>query len=393
MTPFERTIASNVDTGGRPAVDPRILLALWVYATTKGETRAAEIAELCQMHKAYQWICGGVHVAEHTLSDFRVDHEEALEATHQQIVELAIGEGLVDPSVTAQDGTRIRASAGTGSFRRLSSLHQEREQVMRAVDKAEAVASDPRRSKVARAAAIRGAKDRLERIEGAIEQAQEIVDDKHLSEPQAGDKKRAPRVSTSDPEATVMKMGDGGFRPAYNVQFATAADGSGVILGVDVTMRGSDQGEMAPMLVQLEERTGQRPERHWVDAAYASHDAIEAAAEAGTTVYAPLPKKLAEPGSEREAKYSEPSRAWIDRMQSDEGKAKYKLRGEVAELTNARAKSRYGLSGLRVRGLIAACCCALLVAITANVERTISLRASAERLPGANAAVSAASVA
>jgi len=250
MTPFERTIASNVDTGGRPAVDPRILLALWVYATTKGETRAAEIAELCQMHKAYQWICGGVHGAEHTLSDFRVDHEEALEATHQQIVELAIGEGLVDPSVTAQDGTRIRASAGTGSFRRLSSLRQEREQVMRAVDKAEAAARDPRRSKVARAAAIRGAKDRLDRIEGAIERAQEIVEDKHLSEPQADDKKRAPRVSTTDPEATVMKMGDGGFRPAYNVQFATAADGSGVILGVDVTMRGSDQGEMAPMLVQ-----------------------------------------------------------------------------------------------------------------------------------------------
>ena len=317
-------------------------------------------------------ICGGVSVGERTLAEFRVSNEAVLDDLLTQTVGVFIAEDLVDVSRTAQDGTRVRASAGTGSFRRLKSLKNALEEASAHLAAVKAAARNPLHSEVRRAAIERGSDNRVERIEAAIERIREIATAQNLSEEQLAAPKGAPRASTTDPEATVMKMGDGGFRPAYSVQFATVTDGSGVIVGVEVTTRGSDQGEMAPMLAQVEERAGQRPDEHLVDAGFASHDAIEAAAP-DTKVYAPLPK-LAQPGSRRDGEYSEESRAWIERMQSDEGKQMYKLRGQVAELTNARAKSRYGLSMLTIRGLVAATCCALLVAITANVERLISLR-------------------
>lgn len=388
LTSLEAEIASNRRQGGRPAIDVRILVALWLFATTKGEGRASEIAQLCIEHVAYAWICGGVSVSERTLSDFRVAHEAAFEELLTQTIAVFIAEDLVEVSRTTQDGTRIRASAGTGSFRRMKSLQTALEAARAHLASIKTSARDPRLSEVKRVARERGARDRVERIEQAIERVREIAAEKKLTEEQLAAPKGAPRVSTTDAEATVMKMGDGGFRPAYNVQFATAADGSGVVLGVAVTMRGSDQGEAAPMLEQIEERTGRYPAEHLVDAGYASHDAVEKAAQVGTALCAPLPKNLAAPGSDREAEYSQASRDWMARMNSDEGKLTYKLRGQISELTNARAKSRYGLSMLTVRGIVAATTCALLVAVTANVERLISLRAqAAERAAETPAAI------
>jgi transposase len=375
LTAFEAEIASNGRQGGRPAIDVRILLALWIFATTKGEGRASEIARLCTEHWAYLWICGGVSVGERTLSEFRVTHGAALDQLLTQTVAIFIVEDLVEVSRTTQDGTRVRASAGTGSFRRMKSLQAALDEARAHLDAVKAAARNPRDSEVRRAAKERGAADRVKRIEDAVERMREIAREKKLTDEDLAAPKGAPRLSTTDPEATVMKMGDGGFRPAYNIQFATAADRSGVILGVDVTMRGSDQHEAAPMLEQLKERTGRHPDEHLVDAGYASHEDVEKAEAVHTKLLAPLPKNLAAPGSDRDKEYSQASRAWIERMNSEEAKSVYKLRGECAELTNARAKSRYGLSMLTVRGLVAVTCCTLLVAITANIERLISLRA------------------
>ena len=378
LRPLEAEVRSNRRQGGRPAIDVRILLTLWVYGTTQGEGRASEIARLCSTNYVYLWICGGVHVSERALGEFRASKEAHLDALLTQILAVIIDEDLAEVSRTAQDGTRVRASAGTGSFRRLGSLERALEAARSHLAEVKAAARDPKRPETARVAAERGAEGRVQRIQAAIERVREMGAAKNLSDEQLRTKTQdVPRASMTDPDATIMKMGDGGFRPAYNVQFATTTDGTGVIVGVDVTMRGTDQGEMAPMLEQIAERTGRAPDEHLVDAGYASHDANESAARAGTTVYAPLPKTLAQPGSRRDKEYSDESRAWIARMQSEDGKDKYKLRGEVAELSNARAKSRYGLSMLTVRGILTVTCCALLVAVTANIERLISLRAGA----------------
>ena len=378
LTALEAQYGSNADSGGRPSVDVRILLAVWLYATTQGEARASVIAERCLQDAPYVWLCGGVRVGERTLSGFRAGHEAQLDALLTQLIAVLMQEDLVEVWRTAQDGTRVRASASSGSFHRLGTMERAYEQAQQHLVEVKAAAADPRRSKVARAAAERGAQERIERIAAAMERVREVAAHKKLDADQLHDVKKAPRASTTDPDATVMKMGDGGFRPAYNVQFATAADRSGVIVGVEVTTRGTDQGQMPAMLEQVHERTGVRPEEHLVDKGYASHQAIEAAAEAGTLVFAPLPTKLAEPGSRRDGEYSEQSRAWIERMQTEQGKAIYKLRSEVAELSNARAKATYGLAQLFVRGLVGVTCCALLVALANNVERLISLRAQAQ---------------
>ncbi len=99
------------------------------------------------------------------------------------------------------------------------------------------------------------------------------------------------RCSTTDPIATVMKMADGGFRPAYNFQFCTATS-SQVIVGVDVETTGSDAGQAVPMAEQVEERYKTTPDEVLIDGGFAQHDQIDAleAPEKGCTVYAPVPK-------------------------------------------------------------------------------------------------------
>lgn len=373
---FEAQVASTWGAGGRPAIDPGVLLALWVYGLSQGEGQASEIARRAQTDTSYQWIRGGVPVSERTLSSFRVSNEKNFEALLTQILGVCIEEDLVDIYRIAQDGTRVRASAGTGSFRRLGSLEAALAAAKEHLKQVQAAANDVTRTKTARAAAERGARERIERIERACARVAKVGAERGLSDEEMRSKKGAPRASTTDPEATIMKMGDGGFRPAYNVQFATAADRSGVVVGVDVTPRGSDQGEATPMRQQVETRTGKKVEEQLVDAGYASHDEVNAAAEAGTKLFAPLPKTLAAPGSRTDREYTAGSREWIERMQSEQGKTAYKKRGEVAELTNARAKSSFGLSMLVVRGLVSVGCCVLLTTIAINVNRLASRRAA-----------------
>lgn len=386
LSAFDAQIDSTHSDGGRPAIDPRVLLALWVYAMSHGEGRASEIARRAQTDAVYQWIRGGVPVKERSLSGFRVSNEKEFDALATQIVGVIIDEDLAEVSRIAQDGTRVRASAGTGSFRRLGSLEAALAAAKQHLEQVRVAANDRTRSKTARAAAERGAREQVERIERARERVAKMGAERKLSQEEMRAKKGAPRASTTDPEATVMKMGDGGFRPAYNVQFATAADGSGVVVGVGVTQRGSDRGEATPMRKQVEARTGEKVKEQLVDAGYASHAEIQEASAAGTKLYAPLPKNLADPGTRRESEYSDASREWVERMRSDEGKMTYKKRGEVAELTNARAKSCSGLSMLLVRGVARATCCALLAAISIDVGRMIGLRAAAAQQPAPGAA-------
>ncbi len=365
-------IAARDAVAGAPAIDPPILLALWVYATSEGEGSAREIWRLTGVHAAYRWLCGGVAVGYHTLSDFRSQQGEVLDALITQVLALLMQQDLVDLTRVAQDGTRVRASAGAASFRRPPTLQALMVEARAHVEAVTREGADPAISARRAAARQRGAQQRLARLEAALQQIPAVTETKQRS----GAKDPTVRVSTTDPEARVMKMGDGGFRPAFNLQFATTSDEARVIVGVDATNRGSDAGQSTPMLEQIAERTGVRPAQMLLDGGYAQHEAIDQAAAKDVTVYAPVPKPRQGDTRDPHAPRPEDSEAvagWRQRMGTDEAKAIYKQRAATAETVNADAKAHRGLDYLPVRGLDKVLGSASLFALTYNIMRLIAL--------------------
>lgn len=355
---------------GRAAIAPEILLALWLYATLEGVGSAREVSRLIESHDAYRWLCGGVQVNHHTLSDFRKDHGQALDELLCVSIASLMAAGVVKLRQVAQDGMRVRASAGAGSFRRKDKLEGYLEAARARVAQLKAeVEADPGEAERARQAArLRAANEREARLEKALARLPEIEAIKQRQ----GKKAEEARASMTDAEATVMKMGDGGFRPAYNPQLASDAD-SLVIVGVAVATVGSDQGQMVPMLQQVIARCGQAPEAWLVDGGFVGHEQVEQAAE-HTVVYGPVPAprdKMVDPHQPK-ATDSEAVAAWRQRMASAEAKAIYKKRAATAECVNAQARNR-GLQQFRVRGLAKVKCVMLLFALAHNLMRMVAL--------------------
>jgi transposase len=360
---------------GRSPIDPRILLALWLYATTRGVGSARQLDALCRTDIAYQWIVGDVSVNYHTISDFRTDHGDLLNDLLTKSVAVLLTEGLVDLERVAQDGMRVRASAGAASFRRRPTLEEALTEAQEQVDalKKESEGGDPtasnRRQQIARE---RAARERAERVQAALNRLPELESKKPAKE------KDKARCSTTDAEATVMKMANGGFNPAYNVQFATDTK-TQVIVGVEVLTVGSDQGQMGPMVEQIADRYDKVPGAMLVDGGFAKHEDIEtvSGAEVGCTVYAPV-QKPNDPKVDRHAPHaadSEKVAEWRQRMGTEEAKTIYKERAATAECVNALARGR-GMLQFLVRGVKKVRSIALWHALAHNVLRIGQLRAA-----------------
>ncbi len=373
-------IRAAADTPGRPATDPKVLLALWLYATVEGIGSAHQLDRLSREHDAFRWLRGGVPLNYHLLSDFRGGHEEVLDHLLTDLVAVLLKEDVVKLKGVAQDGVRVRASAGGGSFRREQTLRnclkQAQEQVERLAKEREH--PDPLVNRREQAARERAARERVERVEEALRQLPALQAVKERQQRHAGQKRAAKvteaRVSTTDPDARVMKMADGGFRPAYNVQFATDT-ASGIIVGVGVTNKGADQGQALPMADQVIQRTGRQPEAYLLDGGFVDLEDIRWLEEGGIAVYAPL-KERQKPRAR--LKESNPVQAWRLRMATPEGKEVYKERAATAEWVNAQARVRYGLQQFRVRRLPKVRCVALLIALAHNLCQWLRHTADAE---------------
>lgn len=352
-------IAARGETPGRPATDPKILVALWIYATTEGVGSARQLARLCETHDAYRWLAGGVSINHHTLSDFRIGHEAALDGLLTQVVAVLMHRKLVKLRRVAQDGMRVRAHAGAASFRRGKTL-----EMCRADARAQLTAlrkeldTDPSASSDReKAARERAARERLNAVNAALDELRTMKpkSDRHerrTARNRRRKERREARVSTTDPQSRVMKMPDGGFRPAYNVQLATDAD-SPVIVGVRVVNQGTDHNEMIPMLDEIQRKHGKLPQEYLVDGGYAKKEAIAHAAQQGVVVYAPVPKPRKSDIDPFKRKRGDPAEiaAWRRRMGSQKGQTIYKLRGATAEPTNADLRCWRGLDRFNVRGL------------------------------------------
>lgn len=352
LSAFYRDIQAVEGGVGRDAVDPRILLTLWLFATVEGIASARRLADLCTRDLAYQWICGEVGVNHDLLNTFRNSHPEALDKLMTETIGILLHHDLVSLTRIAQDGMRVRASAGKSSFRRQATLEGHlqaaREQVEQMRQEGDDDAGSRSRQEAARQ---RTAEERVERLEQAIAEREKLHQQREQKKKGTGGEAR---VSTTDPEARIMKMADGGYRPAYNVQFATAAD-SRVIVGVAVTNEGGDSGQMEPMVRQLEENFGVRPAEYLVDGGFSSREDTTRLEQQGVQVYSPVKKEetLLEQGQDPYARRrgdSDEYYAHRQRMKTAAAKAIYRERSSTAEFPNAGCRNR-GLWQFPLRGL------------------------------------------
>jgi transposase len=369
LSELEDRIKARENRPGHPAPSPRLLLALWLYATSDGVGSARALDRLCDSHDVYRWLCGGVSLNYHTLSDFRVGCADLLDRLMSEHLAALSKAGLVDLEKLTQDGVRIRANAGAGSFRREATLDRQMAQAQAVVEKLKReVDADPEASnRRIRAARERAARERSERVQAAQTALAEIKRKRKQLDEKGGNGKRPkePRASTTDPQARVMKMADAGFRPAYNVQVASAA-GKLIVAAVDVDNNGSDRGLMRPMLEQTHTQLKRFPGRYLVDGGFCSAENIEWAHGKGIEVYCPptksrsgvdpfLPRSGDGPGV----------LAWRARMASEAGKAQYKARS-ICECIHARWRN-WDLRQLTVRGIDKVRAVVLWYALTNNI--------------------------
>lgn len=366
---------------GRNTTDPRLLLALWVYATIDGVASARELGRRCELHLVYKWLCGGVTVNHHLLSDFRSQSGEKFDALLTKLVASLLSQDLVTLNRVAQDGMRVRAHAGRSSFRKRQRLAACLEEARQQVETLKKMAEEDSQelTKRAQAARQRAACERAQRLQEALAACDDVEEKRRQSRSRHKDK--PPKGSSTDPEARIMQMADGGYRPAYNVQFATDVE-SGIIVGVDVTNVGSDNGQMKPMADQIHARYAQSPQNYLADGGFANlADIDHLETEHQCQVYTPIKdeEKKLQAGQDpyaRTRRDTDATAQWRIRMQTDAAKAIYKLRAQSAEWVNAVCRNHH-LWQMPVRGRTRCRAVALLHALTHNLIQSLKLKPAA----------------
>lgn len=391
LSAFFQRIRAVEGLPGRNATDPAVLLALWMWATIDGVGSARELDRLCSVHAVYRWIAGGLRLNYHTLSSFRQLHAVELEALFVAHVAALIAQGLVQLNCVAQDGMRVRASAGASSFRLSATIEEAQKEVEEQLAELKRQPEEPANavSKRQEAARQRQRQERRQRLAEArrvaveLEEKRRQRDKEHPAEAakrqQQDQAEQSPRASTTDAESRRMKMPDGGYRPGYNVQCGTDVT-TGIIAGIDVTNQGTDGGLMLPMMEQLQENYGITPKQALVDGGYGNKQDVEEAKAKGIEVFTPLKnekKDLQEGKDPYQAKKRDgPGMKDLrERMGTVEAKETYKKRASTAEWVNAGMRNR-GLYQVKVRGLQKVRTVVLLYALAHNLVQMIQRCAS-----------------
>jgi len=367
LSQFYAAITARGSEPGRSATDPRLLVGLWLFAATEGVGTGRELDRLCREHDAYRWLCGGVSMNYHTLNDFRVAHETALDDLFTKVLAMLMHHDLVTVTRISQDGTRVRASAGVSSFRSRATLEKRLLEAQAHVEALKKQAEEgPAESARRQAARERGARERVSRLVAAMAELPKVEAAKAALRADKPSKQQPPRVSMTDPEARKMKMGNGGFNPAYNVQLAADTQ-SRAIVAVEVANEGTDNRQSEPLRRQVEQRTGRKVEEHLLDGGYLNLDVIERTETSGVRLYLPVHPNQTQSAK---AKPAGPGvTAWRGRMETPEGKTIYLQRAATSETVNADLKTHRGLRGFGVRGLAKVRCVALWSALAYNVLR------------------------
>jgi transposase len=287
LEPFYAGIAAVEGQAGRPASDPQLLISLWLYSYTQGIASGREIERRCGFDPAYLWLTGAEKVGAHTLTDYRTRQGEPLKDLFIQVLAVMEQEGLVDLQQVTQDGTKIRAAAGSDTFRRKGTLEEHVNRARRRVEELSQNNEADREACTRRALAARqrGAQEKLARMEKALKELEAL--EKQAEEPEKV------RVSTTDPEARIMKENNNGYGPSYNLQLTTDASQT-VIVSVDVTPDSNDAGQLQPAMDRVEKEAGQPPQQVLADGSYTNRSNIVAMEQRGVDLLGPVPDSTAQ---------------------------------------------------------------------------------------------------
>jgi len=379
---YDRIRARDV-VAGRPATDPEVVLAVWLYATLEGIGSARAIDRLCRQHAAYRWLCGGAPINHDLLATFRRDNAAQLDRLLTQSLTALIAEKLISLEELAIDGTKVRARAGRGSMsqrQRLESIENAvAERVAELKSELEKDPGEPERRRKKRA--LQAAEERAQRIGQARQKLAELAQERaaraqrHAKEEA---EKGEPKVSLSDPEVRSMRLADGAVAPAWNVQVVTS---NGFIVGIDPTDRRNDSGLASGLVEQITQRCGRAPQRLLADTRAMTQDDIVqlAAAHPELRVYSPPApeQKTVKPETERKRRWKrrhEPPAvtAWRARMASEEGQQTYRRR-KLTERAHGIIKNR-GMSRFLVHGRDKVRAVCLLQALALNLSWANTLR-------------------
>jgi transposase len=369
LSGFVTPIQAREFTEGRPANDVRVMVGLWLWAAVNNVARGRVLERLCQRDVTFRWMCGGLGMNYHTLNDFRVGHQGALDELFTATLGRLMHGGLVTVTRISQDGLRVRAGAGAGSFHRRPTLEKCLAEAEAHLADLKKLGDSPDNEGIEEQDSRRQetlAVDRLERVKAALSELRGV----EAAKAKSRDKKRErpARASTTDPQARVMKMPNGGFNPAYNVQLASDPI-SRAIVGVMVSNSGVDAPLSEPVRQQVERRTGAKVSEHLIDGGYVNLDTIDRAAGEEVQLYMPVPESK-DPNQDRFARRQDDSDAvadWRSRMSSEEAKEIYQQRAGTSETINADVRTHRGLSSFAVRGIAKATCVALWSALAYNL--------------------------
>ncbi len=377
LSAFYHKIKSTAGNPGRPPIDPKILFTLWIFAIIEGIGSARVIDRYCTEHIAFKWICGGVPVNYHTISDFRKNNSVEFDGLITLTIARLMNRDLVTLKRVSQDGMRVRASAGSSSFRRKPSIKElkavatEQVRILR-----KELEEDPQTClNRQKAAKKRATEEREMRLNQAIKELEKDAKEKGMAKkkqrkPFTQKEKSEIRVSTTDPEAKKMKMANGGFNPAYNMQLAVDTE-SRFIVGNFVINKGNDFDQLPSMFNQFKNRYAKIPNEYLVDQGYLVNDNIENAEKLGSKMYVNPKVGKINPYEPREDESKELGE-WRIRMGTDEAKEIYKDRASNSEWANAGMRNR-GLKHILVRGLNNVKGVLNLHVLTHNILRAIKL--------------------
>jgi transposase len=374
LSPLLQDIKAVEGHVGRDATDPAILMSLWLYATINGVGSARQLAKLCTESDPYKWICGGVGVNRDLLARFRTDNTEFLDTLLADTIATLMHQKVVTLKKVAQDGMRVRANAGSSSFRREPTLKKCQQEAAEQVRKLREELDDDSASSSKRetAAKASAAQEREARVNAALENLKELQQQKEKRKKGSG---KEARCSTTDPEARNMRMGDGGTRPAFNVQFATDGD-TRIIVKADVSNNGSDAGQMSPLHGDVCQAHGVAG-AYLVDGGFPTIADVTQMEKRGTRVIGPIPRasELIKKGVDPHAagpKDTPEMSAFRERMATDEAKLLLKERPSIAEFPNAVCRN-HGLHQFPVRGLAKCYAVTMWHVIAHNFQRMLNL--------------------